>query len=349
MTIPDIRKWAETEADTVVNAVNTVVANWRTTFLARADVWQAEVAKAIEDAKNPPPPVEPPPPAPFNPYTATKGLYVRTDSSPARLGDETVKAQIGSKPIAKWFGPTRLIEADVDALVSLAAAKQQLPVLVTYAIPNRDAGGQSRGGYGSTDEYLAWARGFAAGIGDRPAIVIVEPDAILHGGVWDSERVRALGGIIDAIHAVCPKTWIYLDTTDGRWNPPSMFAARFKQVWEPRKAKIRGYSVNISNHHTETVLREFDRLMQVAGINLPFVYDASRNGKDMGNADWCNPPGRKLGVAPIAAGNPLASIGCDAALWIKVPGESDGNCGVYPTVPSGAFSNEIARNLIDGR
>ena len=39
--------------------------------------------------------------------------------------------------------------------------------------------------------------------------------------------------------------------------------------------------------------------------------------------DWCNPPGRGLGIRPTTAtGDPLA----DAYLWVKVPGESDGQC-----------------------
>lgn len=62
-----------------------------------------------------------------------------------------------------------------------------------------------------------------------------------------------------------------------------------------------------------------------------FVIDTSRNGRGPWSTttpypdkqDWCNPPGRGLGVAPTAdTGNPLV----DAYLWIKVPGESDGSC-----------------------
>ena len=39
--------------------------------------------------------------------------------------------------------------------------------------------------------------------------------------------------------------------------------------------------------------------------------------------DWCNPPGRGLGVPPTTVtGNALV----DAYVWAKVPGESDGSC-----------------------
>jgi endoglucanase len=63
-----------------------------------------------------------------------------------------------------------------------------------------------------------------------------------------------------------------------------------------------------------------------------FVIDTSRNGQGPWTPpagvypdpqDWCNPPGRGLGLRPTTAtGDPLA----DALLWVKTPGESDGEC-----------------------
>jgi endoglucanase len=64
-----------------------------------------------------------------------------------------------------------------------------------------------------------------------------------------------------------------------------------------------------------------------------FVVDTSRNGQGPwvptvtypDAQDWCNPPGRGVGdrpkVKPVA-GNDLV----DAYLWIKTPGQSDGQC-----------------------
>lgn len=64
-----------------------------------------------------------------------------------------------------------------------------------------------------------------------------------------------------------------------------------------------------------------------------FVVDTSRNGQGpwtppAGNGwpdpqVWCNPPDRGVGQRPTAqTGHPLA----DAYLWIKIPGQSDGQC-----------------------
>jgi endoglucanase len=73
-----------------------------------------------------------------------------------------------------------------------------------------------------------------------------------------------------------------------------------------------------------------------------FVTDTSRNGVGpwqatpeqiaLGNVqDWCNPPARGLGARPtLATGNALL----DARLWIKIPGESDGECNRWEPLGS---------------
>jgi endoglucanase len=69
-----------------------------------------------------------------------------------------------------------------------------------------------------------------------------------------------------------------------------------------------------------------------AAPTTQFVVDTSRNGQGPWTPpagvypdaqDWCNPPGRGLGLRPTAdTGDPLI----DAYLWVKTPGESDGEC-----------------------
>ena len=73
----------------------------------------------------------------------------------------------------------------------------------------------------------------------------------------------------------------------------------------------------------------------------PFVIDTSRNGAGYApKYEWCNPPGRKIGNPPtIETGEPLV----DAFLWLKRPGESDGECNGGPK--AGAFWDENAIEL----
>jgi endoglucanase len=84
--------------------------------------------------------------------------------------------------------------------------------------------------------------------------------------------------------------------------------------------------------------------MGTAVAKTHFVIDTSRNGAGPNSmatfasapfnqtasvintlqaGNWCNPPGRGVGLRPTAStGTPLL----DAFLWVKIPGESDGQC-----------------------
>jgi len=82
-----------------------------------------------------------------------------------------------------------------------------------------------------------------------------------------------------------------------------------------------------------------------------FAIDTSRNGVGPWQAtpeqialgdvqDWCNPPARGLGKRPtLDTGNALV----DAYLWIKIPGESDGQCNRW--APAG--SPDPVRGMMD--
>jgi endoglucanase len=79
------------------------------------------------------------------------------------------------------------------------------------------------------------------------------------------------------------------------------------------------------------------RYAGILGTTSPtahFVVDTSRNGlgpwAPTANypdpQTWCNPPGRGLGARPQASPQPVAFRLLDAYLWIKTPGQSDGQC-----------------------
>ena len=80
-----------------------------------------------------------------------------------------------------------------------------------------------------------------------------------------------------------------------------------------------------------------------------FVIDTSRNGQGpwapppdhpAGDPqDWCNPPDRGVGLRPsLNTGNVLI----DAYLWIKIPGESDGQCNRWGPGPE-----DPVRGMVD--
>ncbi|WP_244203873.1 glycoside hydrolase family 6 protein, partial [Streptomyces albovinaceus] len=67
----------------------------------------------------------------------------------------------------------------------------------------------------------------------------------------------------------------------------------------------------------------------------------SRNGNGS-NGEWCNPGGRRTGAVSQTGG------GAEMLLWLKTPGESDGDCGVGAGSVAGQFLPEVAYKMIHG-
>lgn len=313
-------------------------------------------------------------------------------------------------PQAVWFtqGTPKRVRQDVKATVKRAAAKGTVPVLVAYNIPFRDCAQYSAGGATTPEEYMAWIDGFAAGIGNKEAIVILEPDGLgiipwykqfrglpSQAGSYEwcqpaeadeataaDERFAMLNYAVDALKAR-PNIHVYLDGTHSGWLGAGDAAHRLAQAGV---ARADGFFLNVSNYRPTEHLAKYgawvakclwfattpaswgnghfdwcasqyypanpndfstwgltdqwyaDNVESQTWVPYPgdeglagFVIDTSRNGQGPWTPaasypdpqDWCNPPGRGLGLLPTAdTGNALT----DAYLWIKLPGESDGEC-----------------------
>jgi endoglucanase len=138
-------------------------------------------------------------------------------------------------------------------------------------------------------------------------------------------------------------TWVSQCMAYATSVNPGDFAGCPNQYWNGGPPDWNGVALDSFGVWSDTATR---LELSTAGINTRyagmlgsvqptahFVIDTSRNGQGPWKAtavysdsqDWCNPPGRGLGVRPLVdpvAGNPLV----DAFLWIKTPGQSDGQC-----------------------
>lgn len=294
----------------------------------------------------------------YSPYSVTRGFHVDQTTNVVRwLRDNPldpraprIRELIADKPMAKWFdswdGKAR---EGVNEYVSAAAAENTLPMVVGYNLPFRDCGQYSAGGVGRPEEYRSWSREVAAGIGDRPAILILEPDSLIHlPCLSDRERRERLDLLRDAVEVMrksAPRTWVYLDGSDGRFTPTSEMADR---LFAAGVAGARGYAVNVSNFNTTDAASAYgaevrDILRSRYGINAGFVVDISRNGAGS-DGTWCNPANRRIGGMPKVGG----PRGVDALLWVKKPGESDGDCGVALGSASGQFLPDLALSMLGG-
>jgi endoglucanase len=262
----------------------------------------------------------------------------------SRPADAALMDRIASQPLARWVGSWNLnIGQDVSDAVARITGARALPVFVAYNIPHRDCGSFSAGGASSAAAYRRWIRDFAAGLGSKKAVVILEPDAIAGIDCLDARTQAERYDLIhDAVRVLRAKgAAVYIDAGHARWVPAAEMAGRLQRAGV---AEANGFSLNISNFlgNTVTIAYGTDLSRRIGGKH--FVIDTSRNGRNSSTAgNWCNPPGQLVGSAPTTnTGNSVV----DAFLWIKTPGESDGTCNGGP--PAGNWWAEYALGLAGG-
>lgn len=265
--------------------------------------------------------------------------------------------QVASTPTAIWLGGYSTDAGFVSRTEASAAKLGKTPEFVLYAIPNRDCGGYSAGGLSGVSAYKKWVDSVRSAIAKRPTIVIVEPDAIGMSCLSSSgkaDRIAMLSYAMKTLSAD-PSTYVYIHA--GSSLPTATFAPVLKQVGVQYG---RGIAVNVSSFSTTATETKYADSMLAALAKIGVtgkhaVIDTSRNGvgpikpgtNPDGAPDWCNPPGRAVGKRPTTS---TGDTKVDAWLWIKPPGESDGQC--HPGDPSGWFQSyalDIIRRALDNK
>lgn len=284
--------------------------------------------------------LDPATPAPSGSALDAGPLYVDPDSparrqaatwASARPADAATLDRLGDQPQAAWFGDWNPDVAwDVGQHVSRAAAVGAVPVLVAYDLPLRDCGSYSGGGAGSPGDYRSWVDALARGIGERAAVVVLEPDALALtsclSAAQQEERIGLLRHAVQTLKAR-PGVDVYIDAGHAGWVPVLDMAARLTRAGI---AQADGFALNVSNFGDTAGETRYGQELARAMGRTHFVIDTSRNGLGS-NGEWCNPAGRAVGTAPTTdTGDELV----DAFLWVKRPGESDGTCNGGPSAGS---------------
>jgi endoglucanase len=280
-----------------------------------------------------------------DPYSDAQSVY-RQLIAQGNTGTAALIGQIASQPTAVWLGdwysPTLLLSV-IQRHLSAAAAQGAKPVFVTYAIPDRDCGGYSAGGF-TTDQYLDWNARVAAALAGSHAVVLVEPDSLAMlsstkcAGVAPT-RLPLLRSAVDTLAAAGLVT--YLDGGNARWLTPDVQASYLKAAGI---ADARGFFTNVSNFDFTQAERDYAGKISSRVGWKHFVIDVSRNGNGW-TGTWCNPPGAALGPNPQLAQSATSKL--DALLWVKHPGASDGPCNGGPA--AGAWFESAAEALVLGR
>ncbi len=296
-----------------------------------------------------------------------------------------------SQPAAVWFssGTPAEVRARVKATVDAATRAGSFATLVVYNVPARDCSQYSAGGARDSAAYRAWIDGVAAGIGNRPVGVVVEPDGLANlpsdCGQDDAAGTLSAARTAEIKYAATtltknPRAAVYLDAGNSNWKAVGDITTRLIAAGVD---STNGFALNVSNYQLDNrsdtygawVAKCIAYTLRQAGSNpancasqyypatesdystwklsdawydanvtvaptAHFVVDTSRNGvgpwtppagAPAGDPQvWCNPPDRGLGATPTTnTGNPLL----DARVWIKTPGESDGECYRWTTGP----------------
>lgn len=250
------------------------------------------------------------------------GLWRNPSSLPAtsvaqltaagNTSEAAIIQQIASQPIVTWLGDwwsTPLLVSKLGGMLTSAQAAGRTPVFTTYAIPQRDCGGYSAGGYDAT-QYVQWNRTIADTLRGHPAVVLIEPDSI---AMLSDTRCASIAGARLALIAQVVRYYfdagvaVYLDGGNSHWVKPDVMATRLRSAGVQY---ARGFFTNVSNFYpVDTELAYAGSLAALLG-GKHFVIDVSRNGACW-KGTWCNPTGAALGQNPHVT---PSSPGLDALL-----------------------------------
>lgn len=249
---------------------------------------------------------------------------------------------IARQPMANWIGGQSPADAAdlVGRITTGAAQRRSVAQLVMFNLPNRTCGRDDGFAVTSARSYRSWVRGFVRGLGQRRAIVIIEPDSIAMASCLPvKQRLERYALVAYAVrHVRAQGSWAYIDIGHSKWLTVRQAVNRL-QASGIRTAS--GFSLNVSNFRPDAELIRYGTAIskQVGGRH--FVIDSSRNGMPAKNTDWCAPSGKGLGRAPTAR---TGVRRLDAYLWVKDPGGSDGTCNGGP--PPGGWHLRYALMLV---
>ncbi len=264
-------------------------------------------------------------------------------------------AKIALRPKAKWFGAW-VRDADIERKVEdyIANATGGDPnVLVQMAVfrmvPWEHDACKRLPSKAQKKSYRRWIRGFARGVGNAHAALILQPDGpfalcVPKGSKVPSRMIRYAAKRLAAL----PNTSVYIDAGAGDWpkDRPDE-AARF--LMPAGIEYVRGFALNSTHYSPTSVEIGFGtRLVEeLARRGVPgrhFVINTSSNGKgfDFGTARGKHPDHAKvcrsrsdshcvtLGIPPTtdvtsprwglsAADSARAAAHVDAYLWFGRP------------------------------
>ena len=270
-----------------------------------------------------------------------------TDLVHHQLGAAAAMATLASWPEAAWFtkGTPSQVNSQVKTLVRKAALQGSVPVLVAYDIPLRDCSQYSAGGAQSDADYQAWIKAFAQGLGNRQAVVILEPDALANlpsdcsatsdpDGSLTAGRITDINYAVDVLEAQ-PGTSVYLDAGNSQWHSTGDMASRLIQAGVGR---AQGFFLNVSNFQPTDQTDEYG-----TWISKCIWFATDGPAWATGHTDYCASQ-YYSGAAPNDGlpGNAVSPT--DPSTWHWTEAWFDQNVGTPPAAQLTHFVDDTSRN-----
>jgi endoglucanase len=211
-------------------------------------------------------------------------------------------AKIALRPKAKWYGawiPDRDIEATVRKHVA-AATGGDPEVLFSAAVfrmvPWEHEACDRLPTQAEQRSYKTWIRGFARGIGDTHAMLVLQPDGPFarcapRGSQIPSRLIAWSAKVFSAL----PNTHVYLDAGASDWLGPDDAA---KLLVDLGVEHTRGFALNVTHYDSpEANIRYGAQVAaRLAARGLPgkrAVIDTSQSGRPFTHGWWeAHPKGR---------------------------------------------------------
>ncbi|OQR80504.1 glycoside hydrolase [Thraustotheca clavata] len=218
--------------------------------------------------------------------------------------------------VATWY-----VDNGGDPITALmAACPTDTPVIIVYGLPGKDcAAGFSGGGTNNNaNDYKNWIQSLANKVGNREVIYVLEPDAI---GLLSNNNCAAqnnyLSNLQTAMQILSSNSHAKIYADVAAWADQGKAVSILKGL-----GKLSGIAINTSNYHANSeMITTCQSYASATGLHC--IIDTSRNFNGSPQNEWCNSKSGGIGVPPTAdTGNSVV----DYFLWLKVPGESDGQC-----------------------
>ena len=227
----------------------------------------------------------------------------------------------------EWCQPA---EADPATAAPERFAMLNYAVDVLADLPNVTiySTGPTAPGWGWATSPTAW---FEAGVADVDGFFLNVSNYQyttnnVHYGYWISACIAYAADVVEGDFFGCPNQY---------WNGGPLPAKIAVLLGEWNGVALSSFGewnddANDPALNTSGITLRYATMLGDTAPTSRYVIDTSRNGQGPWQPpaypdpqDWCNPPDRGIGLAPtLDTGETLV----DAYLWIKIPGESDGEC-----------------------